>query len=386
MRILVDALPLSGLVTGISRYLRSLYAAMEVMEGSSGIGIDYFDGRRGRFRMPPMAEPVAWAKNTAALWKLPDPAVFALRCVHWLGYENNLRRLARKRQYDIYHETTFAPAALSAVPQVFSLCDLSLLRYPETHPRERVWFFEFFRRRRMRYVTHILTISQYIREEICDILGWPPSGVTAVPLAPADVFRPRAQEDAAAARKTLHLPEDYLLFVGSLEPRKNIGLVVEALRRCRSDIPLVLAGWEGWGDKSWLEAVRSKGLKEKIFIVGYVDDETLASLYTGATALVYPSLYEGFGLPIVEAMACGCPVICSNVSSMPEVAGGAARLIDPSDPDDLAAAIDEVAGSPAYRADLSQRGFVRAEAFSWARTARETLGVFQAVIEENGLS
>ncbi len=238
----------------------------------------------------------------------------------------------------------------------------------------------------MGYATHILTLSEYIRKEICEILRWPENRVTAVPLAPAEVFRPRPSEHVAAACRALGLPEDYLLFVGSLEPRKNIGLVIEALERCRFDIPLVLVGWEAWGEKRWLEAARSKGLEKRIFIVGYVDDETLARLYSGATALVYPSLYEGFGLPILEAMACGCPVICSNVSSMPEVAGDAARLIDPFDAEDLAAAIDEVIDSSAYRAHLFQKGLRRAAAFSWTRTARKTLAVFRKVIEENRMS
>ena len=383
MRILVDALPLSGLVTGISRYLRNLYGAMEVLEAASGDQVHYFDGRKLHFRMPPSAKPATWAKAVAGLWKLPDSAVFALRSLYWIGYESHLRHLSRRQRYDIYHETAFTPAAFSGVPQVFSLCDLSLLRYPETHPRDRVWFFEFFRRRRMPYATHILTLSQYIRDEICDVLKWPAERVTAVPLAPAKPFRPKADEDVAAARRTFGLPRDYLLFVGSLEPRKNIGLVVEALARCRTDIPLVLVGWEAWGDKSWLKAARSRGLCKRIYLLGYVDDETLACLYTGATCLVYPSLYEGFGLPIVEAMACGCPVICSNVASMPEVAGDAARLIDPEDPDDVAAAIDEVAASPGLRQDMVRRGFARAAAFHWQRTAEETRAVFRAVIEEN---
>lgn len=118
-------------------------------------------------------------------------------------------------------------------------------------------------------------------------------------------------------------------------------------------------------------------------MTGYLDDDTLACLYSGATALVYPSLYEGFGLPIVEAMACGCPVICSNVSSMPEVAGDAARLIDPRNPDDLATAIEEVVESSVTQKDLAQRGLARAATFTWRRTALETRQVFQAVIEEN---
>ncbi len=382
MRVLVSAIPLSGLVTGIGRYLRSLYRAMEENQWGDDIHVDYFDGRSIHHSMPPAAEPTRWARHTAALWRLPDPAVFALRCLHWFAYEKNLRRFLRSQPYHIYHEASFSPAALPNLPQVFSLCDLSLLRYPETHPRERVWFFKFLWRQRKRFATHILTLSQYMREEICDMLDWPENRVTAVPLAPADVFHPRDKRDVAATCRALGVPDDYLLFVGSLEPRKNLDLLVKALEQGRFDIPLVLVGWEGWGEKAWLKAVRSNKLKKRIFVVGYVDDETLARLYTGAMALVYPSLYEGFGLPILEAMACGCPVICSNVSSMPEVAEDAARLINPLDVQDLIAAIDEVVDSSVYRAHLSKKGLVRASTFNWARTARETLEVFRAVMDE----
>lgn len=381
MRILVDAIPFSGLLTGISRYLRNLYGAMEALDGPYTVEISYFNGKGVNLRMPPVAEPRTGAKRAATLWKLPDPAVFTLRCAHWLWYEQSLRRVVRKMPFDLYHETAFTPAAVRSVPEIYSLYDLSLLRYPETHPRERVWFFEFFKRRRMHHVTHILTLSQYVREEICHVLGWPLERVTAIPLAPAKVFRPKSRQEVAKARTKFCLPDDYLLFVGSMEPRKNIGLLMKALQICRSCIPLVLVGWEAWGEKGWLETARSQ-FPRRIFLLGYVDDETLASLYSGAAALVYPSLYEGFGLPILEAMACGCPVICSNAASMPEVAGGAARLVDPRNPEDLAAAIDELMGSTDRRKRLTQEGLRRAAQFSWERTARQTAALFRKVLQE----
>lgn len=383
MRIVVDALPLLGLATGISRYLRNLYGAMKALNGPSNMDVVYFDGARAHLSMPRVAKPALSSKITAALWSLPDPLVFALRCVHWLIYEHRLRQIIKAGHFDLYHATSFVPAALSNTPQVFSLYDLSLIRYPQTHPRERVWFFRFWKRRRMSCASHILTLSEFMRREICRVLQWSQDRVTAVPLAPAEHFAPRNPEAVASVRKRLGLPNHYLLFVGSLEPRKNIGLAVKALHRCRSDIPLVLAGWEAWGDKTWLETVPTGRRQPQIFRPGFVDDETLACLYSGATALIYPSLYEGFGLPILEAMACGCPVICSNTSSMPEVAGGAARLIDPGNPDDLAAAIDEVTGSAEYRQNLIHKGHARAAAFSWTRTARETQAVLSAIIAKN---
>jgi alpha-1,3-rhamnosyl/mannosyltransferase len=153
------------------------------------------------------------------------------------------------------------------------------------------------------------------------------------------------------------------------------------MQHCQSDISLVLVGWEGWGDKSWMETIRHAGLQKRIVFTGYVDDEILACLYSGATAFVYPSLYEGFGLPILEAMACGCPVICSNTASMPEVAGDAAALIDPCNPEELAFAIEALTGDREMRLEQIQKGLCRAAEFSWRRTADMTVNIYKKVVE-----
>ena len=165
--------------------------------------------------------------------------------------------------------------------------------------------------------------------------------------------------------KELGLPKDFLLFVGTLEPRKNLSLFVKALAVCEHDIPIVLVGWNGWGNDEWLKTAETKGLRKRIFTTGYVDEETLACLYSSALALVFPSLYEGFGLPVLEAMACGCPVICSNAASLPEVAGGAALLIDPFQVEDLALAMDKVVSDCTLREDLIRKGLLRSAQFSW---------------------
>ncbi|OEU79718.1 MAG: glycosyl transferase, partial [Desulfobacterales bacterium S5133MH4] len=324
MRILIDAIPMTGLLTGIARYLRNLYSTMALMDQ---VDLSYFAGKTLVKSMPPLAESDKWQKATSAVWNLPDPIVSGMRVIYWLRYELNLRRICRKSSFDIYHETAFVPAKLPAIPTVYSIYDLSLRRFRETHPRERVWFFEYFIKSRLQFADHILTISEFIRQEIIEEFKVPPSMVTSVPLAPDPLFGPCNADFVKTIRIKYKLPESYLLFVSSLEPRKNIALLIEAMQAVNTDIPLVLVGWHGWGDKEWLEKIGA--MKNRIHITGYVPDNDLKAIYNGAAALVYPSLYEGFGLPIVEAMACGCPVICSNAASMPEVAGNAAIFIDP---------------------------------------------------------
>ncbi len=376
MKILVNAAPMTGLLTGIARYLRNMYQTMAKMEQ---VDISYLAGKKLFHSMPPLADTGKWQKATAAVWKLPDPVVFSLRAFHWLRYENILRGICSKNSFNLYHETAFVPAKMTNIPTVYSIYDLSLRRFRETHPRERVWFFEYFLKRRMSYATHILTISKFIRQEIIDEFSVPPEMVTAIPLAPDPIFGLRTAEEVKKVKQQYKLPESYLLFVSSLEPRKNINLLIEAMHSVSVDIPLVLVGWQGWGDKDWLEKIKSTSLKNRIHIIGHVPDEHLVEIYNGATALVYPSLYEGFGLPIVEAMACGCPVICSNAASMPEAAGDAGLFINPQKSNELSDAIETVVMNSEKRTELIRRGHLQAKSFSWERTANETLTLFKKV-------
>jgi glycosyltransferase involved in cell wall biosynthesis len=381
MKILVNTLPMTGLLTGIARYLRNLYSAMEKLDRNrlGQVDVAYFNGKTAADAMPPLADSAKWQKTTNSVRRLPDPVVFGLRAARWLKYEHYLNRVCKKTSANIslYHETAFTPAKLTCVPTVYSVYDLSLRRYRETHPRERVWLFEYFIKTRLRYATHILTISEFIRQEIIDEFKVSPSMVTAVPLAPDPLFIPCSDEAVNQVKHKYNLPDSYLLFVSSLEPRKNIDLLIDALGIADTDIPLVLVGWQGWGEKRWLERIKDKNLKNRIYVTGHMPDNDLRAVYTGAQALVYPSLYEGFGLPIVEAMACHCPVICSNTASMPEVAGDAALLIDPTRSDELAQAIDNIVYDTHLRHQLVKKGTRQAAGFTWKETARQTRDVFK---------
>ena len=382
MKILVNAQPMTGLLTGIARYLRNMYAVMAEMDQTE---LTFFTGKAPVTEIPPLADTEKWQKTTRTVWKLPDPVVFSLRSLYWLSYERRLKKICRGNRFDLYHETAFFPAAQTRVPTVYSIYDLSLRRFKETHPRERVWYFEFFIKRRLQYAAHILTISEFIRREIIEEFGFPPEKVSTVPLAPDPIFGPRAAEEVTAVQKTLGLPQDYLLFVSSLEPRKNIGILIKALQAVKTDIPVVMVGWQAWGEKKWLEKIRISGLRNRIYMTGHISDSELVAVYNGASALVYPSIYEGFGLPILEAMACNCPVICSRVASMPEAAGEAALLIDPHDRDELAAAIEALVFKKNTRENCIRLGRERVKNFSWGKTARKTYAVFQKVVKQNDL-
>ena len=382
MKILINAIPMTGLLTGIARYLRNLYSAINIINqpNLSNLELFYFQGKTIDNFMPAMAKSEQWQQTTKSVRKLPDPVIFGIRVLARLKYEYNLNRLCRKKAFSIYHETAFTPAKLTAIPTVYSVYDLSLRRYSETHPRERVRFFEYFIKTRLKYARHILTISEFIKQEIIEEFKIPPSMVTAVPLAPDPLFGLCSADIIKKIKIKYNLPETYLLFVSSLEPRKNIDFLIKALQTANTDIPLVLVGWHGWGDKKWLEKIEKTELKKRIYITGHLPDNDLKAIYNGAAALVYPSLYEGFGLPILEAMTCGCPVICSNTASMPEVAGDAAILINPVKKDELAHAIETIAYDTEIRNSLIKKGFKQAAGFTWDSTARKTLDVFNLTI------
>ncbi|MFC1665364.1 glycosyltransferase family 4 protein [Pseudomonadota bacterium] len=281
---------------------------------------------------------------------------------------------------NIYHETTMiGPRRRSSMPVVMTVYDLSLQRYPDLHPQDRASHFNRFFRQRLQNVDHVLTLSEFVRQEFIEIFSWPSDRVTAVALAVDAVFSPRPQESVSNLRLRYRLPEQYLLFVGAREPRKNLPQLLAAMKEMQNPLDLVCVGPTGWHAHEFERAIELLGLRPRIIVLESCADNELALLYSGAIALVYPSLYEGFGLPVLEAMACGCPVVCSDRGSLPEVVGSAAIQVSLLDTGSLVRALDQVTQDEHLGVDLRQRGLKRAAQFSWEDTARRTLAVFEHV-------
>jgi glycosyltransferase involved in cell wall biosynthesis len=376
MRILVNAIPLTGILTGIHRYVRCLYRELQML---SAVSVAYLTRGSCLSTMPSQPDANQWSRRIERVWHMPDSVIVGLRVLDRLAYEYRIRALCRNHRYDIVHETALFPPAVSDLPVIYTLHDLSLLKHRDKHPQDSVWFFDLFFRRRLPYAAHIVTVSEFIRKEVIEELGVPASAVTAVPLAAQPVFYPRSKAQVISTLDRHGWPHEYILFVGTLEPRKNLSLLIQALALTATKVPLLLAGWAGWGNKQWQSDICRLGLERRVLLTGYVDEEALACLYGGASVFVYPSLYEGFGLPLLEAMACGCPVICSNTSSLPEVSGDAAVLFDPEDAAALADAIDGVLNDVHWRQSLVDQGLRRARLFTWHNTALRTLEVFAKV-------
>lgn len=261
---------------------------------------------------------------------------------------------------------------------ICTIHDLIPLEHPEWFSRQFSAWYQYLLPRLTRRATHLIAVSEYTKLRLQELLQIPEERITVIPNGVDPAFQPAAAPLVEAARRALNItPGRYLLCVGSVEPRKNIGRLLEAWRIAQSrlpeDITLVVAG--ATGAANVFGQVLLGPIPERVHFTGYVPAEHLIPLYTGASAFVYPSLYEGFGIPPLEAMACGVPVITSNTTSLPEVTGGAALLIDPTKPGEIADAIVELFHDESLRSQLIPKGIARAAFYTWedAATATRTL-------------
>ncbi len=374
IKILVNAFPMVNVNTGIGRYLRCLYQALEEHHGDK-LEIGYFDGKGVSATMPSGPESLTrWSGLVSLFWRLPAYPAFLIRLCFHFNQERNFRRYVK--DYDIYHEAGFFPFLTpSHVKIVFTIHDLSIFRFPQYHPRERVLYCRLFLTRRCKNVSQFLTVSDFSKDEMMKFLHIPNEKIRII-YEGFDVpaFYPRSLKNVSGFLQEWRLPEKYFLFVGSGDPRKNMDIIPKALDRAGLEAPLVVAGWSGWAGKS---------MREKVLFLGYVEDDALACLYSGALALIFPSRYEGFGLPILEAMACGCPVVTTRKASMPEVAGDAALYMkDPDDAEGLARILKGLAVNPLYRKEWVEKGLLQAGRFSWRNTADATFKAFEQTFRE----
>src|SRR5262245_7561321 len=289
--------------------------------------------------------------------------------------------------YDLYHEPNFIPEP-SDLPTLSTLHDLSALLHPEWHPAERnAWYHDNFDRA-VRQCRHFLAVSEFTRQQVIQLLGVAPERVTCVHNGYRPECRPLPRHKVTRRLRQLGLPSKYLLFVGTVEPRKNVLRLLRAYcgldRSIRAQAPLLLAGPWGWNAGPIADYYETEARERGVRHLGYVSDADLVVLYNGARALVYPSLYEGFGLPVIEMLACGGAVIASTAEALREVAGGCAHYVEPEDADGLRAAMQRILTDDDWLGELRAGTVERAQAFTWDRAAQETLRVYRHVRAGHG--
>jgi len=290
--------------------------------------------------------------------------------------------LLRRSGADLFHGVHSVVPLSCPVPSVVTVHDLAFIRFPQTFRAYNRIYLDLATRLSVRRAARVLVVSEHTRREVIGLLGVAPERVVVTPNAAREHFRPPDPVTLEAFRARKGLPERFVLYVGTLEPRKNLTTLLEAYAEVarRQTVPLLVGGGKGWLYDAVFQRLEELGLRERVRFVGYLDEEELPLWYATATVFVFPSIYEGFGMPPLEAMACGTPVVASNTSSLPEVVGDAGVTVSPYDPAALAAAISRVLDDADLRQELRERGLRQARAFSWHVTAERTLAAYEAAV------
>jgi glycosyltransferase involved in cell wall biosynthesis len=373
MRIAVDLTAVPPRLTGVGYYLAGLIAGLQAVDSTNEYYLllgaacrDAFAVRSPRFSVvtvPDRSRPARLAWEQIAL-----PALLTrlgIDVLHSPHYTRPLRRLR--------------------CASVVGVMDLTYVLLPEHHAWSRRMFFRRMLPAAAARADRIIAISESTKRDAAAHLGIPADRIDAIPLAISAAYRADiSPSQVEATRQRLNLPPEYVLFVGTIEPRKNLVRLIRAYEEAvRADprVPdLVLVGMRGWHTEEFDRALAESGVRRRIHTVGYVPEQDLPQVYCGAASFVYPSLYEGFGIPILEALACGVPTITSSTSSMPEVAADAALLVDPHDTGALSAAMLRLFHDRVLRDTLRQKGLTRAAAFTWERTATLTIETYRRAL------
>jgi glycosyltransferase involved in cell wall biosynthesis len=366
IRICLDAHMIAGRETGNETYVAALAPALARLQGLQCVAAIE----------PEATLPSSWTDARPEIARL-HPAGDWLR----LGY--TLTKICHDTRADLLHVTYNAPF-VSPCPIVVTVHDVIFQRFPEFFSARDRLLFATLLPLSLRRAAAIITDSECSRADIITFYPFTAGKVYMVPLAPAPTFRPIEPPIAQRVCERYGVASQFILAVGNLQPRKNLMRLVDAYRNLLTqgldNHQLVLVGKDALRSNEFRAQVRDLVEAGRLALTGYVPESELPALYSAASAFVYPSMYEGFGLPILEAMACGAPVITSACSSMPEVAGDAAVLVDPTRIDRIAAALHTVLTQPALADELRRRGQARAVEFTWDATARRTAEVYRSTL------
>jgi glycosyltransferase involved in cell wall biosynthesis len=377
MLIGLDAIPLTEPRAGVGHYAYELARALAHASPGDEFELVY-----------PSSYPSVDFKETEPLPPNLKEARVRVGPVGRRWWSAGLPRYAVRRGFGLFHGTNYEVPLWGGTTRVLTVHDLSLFTHPETHEQRRVWR----ARRRLPLMTRaaaaVVTPTEAVRRELCEWLRVSPSKVYAVHEAARECFKPLAGGEAAGVLRGLGIGGEFLLAVGTIEPRKNLSTLVRAFEdvireRPSSNLRLVVAGGRGWLSRPLFESIEKSPVKQRVVLAGYVTDEQLRALYASCAAFVYPSLYEGFGLPPLEAMSCGAAVVAGDTPAVAEVTAGAARLFDPRDHAQLARILLELHDDEAARRALSEAGLCRAAHFSWHRTALATLDVYAEALKRS---
>ncbi|MBN1622512.1 MAG: glycosyltransferase family 4 protein [Endomicrobiales bacterium] len=354
MKIGIDVQSTTGIFSGLGYYTKNLIQNISRIDTKNEYILLSHDNFAGKLSTP---KRIVW-----------EQAVLGIK-----AYMNKL---------DLLHVPCFTPPLIRKCKLIVTIHDLIGVRMPENSlafPSRFYWgrYFPNLSKR----ADIIITDSEYSRKDIIELLKIPENRIKVIPLAAGERFKPGKDKDMVQQTKNKYNigNSPYVLFVGNIEYRKNIILLLKIWKKLRLPHKLVLAGSKTGYTDNLVRFISENEIKDRVLLTDYISDEDIVNLYNGADLFVYPSLYEGFGLPVLEAMSCGTPVIASNTTSLPEIVSDAGILTDPNNIDELQDAIVKVLSDSSLRSKLKEKGLIRSKLFSWERVARETLEVYNGI-------
>jgi alpha-1,3-rhamnosyl/mannosyltransferase len=376
MKVAFNATSLLSPLTGIGQYSWQLAAGLA---GRVDVDPVFFYGTHWSRRVRP--SPVAGARQLMPFLRDSLPFSYELRR---MVQSDRFSRARKPATIDLYHEPNILPFPFDG-PTLITVHDLSWIRHPEAHPKKRVQAMNKYFPTGLARASRVITDSGFVKRELMTIFSVPEEKISVVPLGVESEFRPMNEVQTHGTLQSLGLTHGrFFLVVGTMEPRKNLKAAVEAYVRLpvsiRMRFPLVLAGMKGWDTDALSQKLSTMNRRGEVRLLGYLPRTTLAFVVASATGLIFPSIYEGFGLPVLEAMACGIPVISSNAASMPEVAGEAGILLDPHDTDGITWAMEHLATSAEERRRLGLLGLERSKSFTWEACVNSTVDVYRQTL------
>lgn len=375
MEVCLDGQPLLGHISGIGRYTLNLYHHLAVYQdlkitlGFNRIAKD----------LSITDLPQGISENRCMNNRYPYKAIRKLLKPNFL-YQVPFD-FGHKVKYDVFHGTNFTYMPIQRGKKVVSIHDLAFMKYPHTTSKQIYSHHMKWVPYCAQHADHIITISEATKQDIIQLLSVRPEKITVTPLAAEEHFVPMYESDYHYIFNKYQLPNNYILFVGTVEARKNLLTIVKAyhhlIKHYDINFKLLIVGASGWKTSSLFQYIEEHGLQESILFTGYIEDADLPAIYNGAKLLVMPSWYEGFGLPLVEAMRCGIPVIGSNTSSIPEVIGEDGLLCNPHQPEEWAETIRMVMKDDSIYRSWCDYSLRRASLFDWKHTAEQTVNVYR---------
>ncbi len=373
MRLTLDFTPAIQQHAGIGRYTDELTRALLALDTGDEVRLFYTDPL-GRVPAAPLDQlPCRMLRQANKPWRL---RVLLSSLLH-----HPLDQLIDPAA-DIFHATDHLLPPLHHARSVFTLYDLTFLKFPQVHLLLNRWYSQLMVPRSLRAADAVIAISNCTKRDAVTTYGLPADRIRVIYIGVPARFQPVDLATAIGVRARYHLPERFILAVGMIEPRKNLITLLDAYQGLIEHLPdlrLVIVGKRGWRADAFFARLRDLGLEDRVIFPGFVPDDDLPAVYASAAAFAFPSIYEGFGLPVLEAMACGTPVVCSNTSSLPEIAGEAAVLLPPDDVRGWLQALSHVVTDAPLRLDLRRRGLQQAAGFTWETTARQTHVVYQEI-------